>query len=142
MTRVGGIGGGTAPSRRAARSPGGFALPRGTDGAAEGPTAPAAGAAGGIPALLALQEHGAASGPAVVADRARRRARRALDELGGLQLDLLRGEGDPARLERLLKLTASAEEVPDPTLRDALAEVTLRVRVELARRRAAFASGR
>lgn len=135
MTRIGGIGGSTAPARRVARGAGGFALPEGAPDAAS-----AAASAPGVPALLALQE--APAPPAgQPEERARRRAGMALDELRGLQLDLLRGRADTARLERLAELAGPAEHVADPTLRAALAEVALRARVELARRRVATASG-
>jgi hypothetical protein len=136
MTRVNGIGGSAVPARRAARA-GGFGLP----GAEPGPAARPAAAASGVAALLALQEGEGPGAPAPAAERARRRARAALQELGGLQLDLLRGTADPARLERLAALAGTASEVADPALRDALEEVRLRVRVELARRRVAPASG-
>ncbi len=127
MQRIGGLGSVAAPMRRA-RAAGGFALPRPTAEPAAGP-APAS----ALGALLAVQAEEA--GPEAVAARAAGRARRALDELRGLQLDLLRGRTDPARLESLAALAASPEALSDPALRAAVAEVALRVRVELARRR-------
>jgi hypothetical protein len=60
-----------------------------------------------------------------------------------VQVDLLRGGATPARLARLATLAKAAEAdatLGDPGLRAVLAEVTLRVRVELARRRAADAT--
>jgi len=135
MTRVGGIGNGMAAPRRAGRAAGGFALPD----AAGAQAAAAATPAGSVAALLGLQEQAPGSEPP--AARGRRRARAALDELRGLQLDLLRGTADPARLERLLALAEAERGITDPHLRDALDEVALRVKVELARRRVASASG-
>lgn len=79
--------------------------------------------------LLALQE----SAPAAERDaRARRRGEAMLDELAGLQRDLLRGRTDPARLRRLLTLS-EGEPAADPGLAEAVAGIALRVRVELAR---------
>jgi len=131
MTRVGVIAGGTAPPRRTGRSPGGFALP----GAGGGATTNAASAAGEVVALLALQEESSSLPPPN--ERAARRARAALDELRGLQLDLLRGRHDPARLERLEALAGSEMALGDPGLRAAVEEIAIRVRVELARHRQA-----
>jgi hypothetical protein len=134
MTRIGGIQGGVGPARRAARGAGGFALPAGSE------TTEAAGMAptSSVSALLALQERPAAPGHA--AEQARRRGEAALDELRGLQLDLLRGQDDPARLERLARLAEPAAGIEDPALRAALAGIALRARVELARRHLATAS--
>lgn len=135
MTRVGGIGGGALPARRAARPAGGFALPEPPAGA---PPPPASAAA---PVLLAVQRSDPAPSPPE--ERARRQAETVLDELRGLQLDLLRGRADPAALARLAALAEPAPgAVADPALRSLLAEVGLRVRVELARRRAGSATVR
>ena len=136
MTRVGGIGGPATPARQATRTGGGFALPD-----APGGRAAAAVAAASPAALLALQE--GPGGDQVAEDRARRRGRAALDLLREVQIDLLRGGATPARLARLAALAqaAEADAAPaDPGLRAVLAEVTLRVRVELARRRMTFAT--
>lgn len=130
MVRVTGIGAGYAAPRRPGRG-GGFALP----GAPESTEAASAAGVSGV-SLLALQEAGA-----VLPDpeRARRRAAQALDALRDLQLGLLSGGSDPARLERLAAL-AAAEAVADPGLRAILDQVSLRARVELARFRALSAS--
>ena len=136
MTRVGGIGGAGTPARQAARSGGGFALPD-----APGGRATAAVAAASPASLLALQEGPGADQGAE--ERARRRGRAALDLLREVQIDLLRGGATPARLARLAALAkaAEADAAPaDPELRAVLAEVTLRVRVELARRRITLAT--
>jgi hypothetical protein len=131
---VGRIGGAAAP-RRAVRAAGGFGLP-GTGSAAAAATS----SAGDVAALLALQEGERTRDLEPPAERARRRARAALDELRGLQLELLRGGADPARLERLAELAEAEETLADPALREVVAGVALRVRVELARRRARLAS--
>jgi hypothetical protein len=62
-----------------------------------------------------------------------------LDDLRGLQLELLSGRADPARLARLAAL-AEGPDAADPALQAVLREVSLRARVELARRRAAPAT--
>jgi len=136
VTRVGGIGGAATPARQAARPGGGFALPD-----APGGRAAAAVAAASPAALLALQEGPGADQGAE--ERARRRGRAALDLLREVQIDLLRGGATPARLARLATLAKAAEADVAPAdhgLRAVLAEVTLRVRVELARRRIASAA--
>lgn len=124
--RVGSAGGIAAP-RRASRTGGGFSLPATRDAAAASAAAPVA-------APLLLQ----AAGPVEPPDaRAARHARAALDELTGLQIDLLRGNGDPGRLERLAALAESGGTADDPVLREAAAAIALRARIELARRRRA-----
>lgn len=128
MNRVSGLGSVTAPARRA-RAGGGFALPGAQPEAAAGVVA-----TGGVAALLSVQEDGRGPGAAA---RARERAEAALTELTGLQLDLLRGGADPARLARLAALADSPEALADPGLRAVAQGVALRVRVELARRRPA-----
>ena len=81
--------------------------------------------------LLALQESGAAAERDAAA---RRRAQDILEELSGLQCDLLAGDGcDPDRLARLAALD-SGEDGADPGLREVVQAVVLRARIELARR--------
>jgi hypothetical protein len=118
--------------KRVARRGGGFAL-QGESAAAPLGGAAAAGPLGG---LLALQE---AVAPEPAERRARRRASAALSELTGLQLELLGGTPDPARLARLQQLAELEAAGADPLLAAVLREVALRARVELARRR--FGSG-
>jgi hypothetical protein len=130
MTRVSGLGSVAAPARRA-RVGGGFALPAAQAEAASGVVA-----TGGVAALLAVQEDARGQGAAA---RAAQRAEAALADLTGLQLDLLRGGADPARLARLAALAESPEALADPALRAVAPGVALRVRVELARR--GFARG-
>jgi hypothetical protein len=119
--------GATTPRRL--RGAGGFALPAG------GATRQAAAMArpDGVAALLAVQDGGAP--PAMPAEAGLRRADRLLEDLRGLQLDLLRGTEDPARLARLETLARGAGPIEDPALREALAGISLRARLELARRR-------
>jgi hypothetical protein len=127
--RIGAINGSPAAPRRAARA-GAFTLPDEAPTAATTAAAPAA-------SLLTLQDTAAVTpDPA----RARRRASAALDDLRGLQLELLDGTMDPARLARLAALTEGLEAAVDPALRDVLGAVALRARLELARRRASSTS--
>jgi hypothetical protein len=133
MTRIGGIQGGPAPARRVARGAGGFALPAAAGATEAAGLAPAS----AVSALLALQERPAEGGSG---EQARSRGEAALDELRGLQLDLLRGRDDPARLERLARLAEPGGGIEDPALRGTLAGIALRARVELARRQRATAS--
>ncbi|MBS7789655.1 hypothetical protein KTR66_06605 [Roseococcus sp. SDR] len=79
--------------------------------------------------ILALQQGWS---PAEADEAAQRRGRAILRELEGLQLTLLGGATDPGRLSRLAVL-AEGEAGADPVLREILAEITLRARVELAR---------
>lgn len=140
MTRVAGIGAGVLPARRSGRAAGGFALPDqpGVTGGSAVAAAP--------PVLLAVQE--GATAPAPAEPSAGRAARAGLALLRDLQLDLLRGGDHPDRPERLAALVAEVEAaadpvaVTDPALRAALAELGLRLKVELARCRAGSATSR
>ena len=113
--------------RRAAGRGGGFRL-------AEGGEAHAAAADGAVPVLaaglLAIQEGGERDGECD--RRAARRGTAMLEELAGFQADLLRGRADPDRLRRLAGLS-EGEMPPDPHLAEALAAISLRAKVELAR---------
>jgi hypothetical protein len=82
--------------------------------------------AANVDALLLLQEAGDGGERR---RRSRRRAKAMLDALGALQLGLL-GGGEDGALARLL---AEIDDLPDQD-DPAVAAVTLRVRVELARR--------
>lgn len=131
MRGIGGVaaGGAMRPGRTGGRGAGGFTVGQPGAAAAAGPQAAGAAVPVGL-GLLALQE----GGDAPSRDRsARRRAESILDELQALQCDLLRGGGDPGRLERLAALQ-SGEEGADPILRQAVQAIVLRARVELARR--------
>ncbi|MGG5808787.1 flagellar assembly protein FliX [Falsiroseomonas sp. CW058] len=122
-----------APPRRGGRA-GGFGLPS----SAPESQAAAAMAAVAPPSLLGLQEAGAV---APDAGRAGRQAAAVLDELRGMQLDLLSGEADLGRLSRLAALAAGLRTVAGPALDATLAGVALRARLEIARRRVRDASG-
>ncbi|MBK1660601.1 hypothetical protein CKO45_20485, partial [Paracraurococcus ruber] len=116
--------------RRGEAGAGGFSLPAGGDAAAAGQAeGPASTAAVGL-SLLAVQEGGERAGRD---QAAKRRAESVLQELQSLQLALLRDGPDPVALARLAALQ-SGEEAADPILRDAVAAILLRAKVELARR--------
>jgi hypothetical protein len=122
-----GVGGAGPIGRAPARGRTGFALPESKDAAA---SAAAMGVAGVGLGLLAVQQgHSDQERDAA----ARRRADGLLEELAGLQAELLGGTADLGRLQRLAAL-AEGEAGADPTLREAVAAVALRARVELARR--------
>jgi len=83
--------------------------------------------------LLGLQQSWT---PAERDAAAQRRGQGLLRELRGLQLALLSGERDPASLARVA-LLSEGEAGADPALREIIAEISLRARVELARYAAA-----
>ncbi|TMJ05676.1 MAG: flagellar assembly regulator FliX [Alphaproteobacteria bacterium] len=97
------------------------------------PTAATAGmrSIGGIDALLALQ---GVDEPGERRRKAVKRGRSALDALDALKLGLLSGTLDTAALARLKSVAAGlAESTGDPGLDTVLAEIELRVEVELAK---------
>lgn len=86
---------------------------------------------GGIDTLLALQ---GVEEPAERRRKAVKRGRTALDALDALKLGLLSGTLDTAALARLKSVAAGlAEATGDPQLDTVLAEIELRVEVELAK---------
>lgn len=86
---------------------------------------------GGIDALLALQ---GVEDAGERRKRAVRRGRGALDALDALKIGLLSGSLDPAALARLTAAGANlAEPTGDPGLDTVMAEIALRVEVELAK---------
>lgn len=92
-------------------------------------------AVGALEAMLALQE-AAAEPPAGARDRAaRERGRQMLALLRKLQAALLGALGapEPALLDDLAASLEGLPEAEDPELREAVAGVALRVRIELAR---------
>jgi hypothetical protein len=121
----------TGPGSSARRtSSGTFVLPE-----AAGPQQPAATGAPrsltGIDALLALQ---GVEDPTERRKRAVSRGRSALDILDEMKLALLAGNLDPALLGRLAAIAAGLKETTgDPGLDGVLAEIELRVEVELAK---------
>ncbi len=148
MRGVAGVsrGGAAAAGGRVGTRPasGGFSVGGGTGaGAAAAAATAETGAASATTAvaglsLLAAQEENGGRGTGRDA-AARRRAASILDELRGLQAELLGGRPDPGRLARLAALQ-DGEDGSDPGLREAVRAVALRARVELARLRSRQAS--
>ncbi|GGC29387.1 hypothetical protein GCM10011504_04530 [Siccirubricoccus deserti] len=126
---AGGAVGGAVGGVRGGRTGGGFSLPAAGSGAGAGVAAVAPAGPLGL-GLLALQEGGEAARRDAAA---RQRAESLLEELAGLQLDLLAGGVDPARLERLAALTPG-DAGADPELQVVVQGVVLRAHVEIARR--------
>ena len=95
---------------------------------------------GGIDALLALQ---GVDEPGERRKKAVRRGRGALDALDALKIGLLSGTLDAAALARLTAAgTGLSEPTGDPGLDTVMAEIALRVQVELAKARTPGANGR
>ncbi len=117
-----------APARpfapRRAGGPG-FTLPEATSAAEASVT----GAVASPPGLIGFQS---GWGPAERDAAAGRRGSAVLRELEALQLALLAGGPDPARISRLA-LLAEGEAGADPALREIIEGISLRARVELAR---------
>ena len=107
-----------------------FALPDVATAGGVGTSAAAAPAAG-LSSMLALQEQG---GDATEDREARRHGQDLLTLLAELQRSLLRGGDDPAALERLAALADEMPKTADRRLAALISAITLRVRVELARR--------
>jgi Class II flagellar assembly regulator len=117
-----------APARRAAS--GTFSV-EGEPEARPATATPALRTVGGIDALLALQ---GVEDPTERRKRAVRRGRTALDALDELKIGLLAGELDTSSLGRLKAVTAELTEGSgDGRLDTVLAEIALRVEVELAK---------
>jgi hypothetical protein len=96
-------------------------------------TAPAAAlrTIGGIDALLALQGQ---DDPAERRQRAVKRGRIALDALDSLKVEVLSGELGPSTLQRLKSASAELRDASgDAGLDSVLAEIELRVEVEIAK---------
>jgi len=86
---------------------------------------------GGIDALLALQGEG---DPAERRRRAVKRGRTALDALDDLKIQVLGGTLAPSTLQRLKSATADLRDSSgDPRLDGVLAEIELRLEVEIAK---------
>jgi hypothetical protein len=122
-------GAASAPAARKTK-PGNFSLPQ--DEAATASTSSGhIRTVGGIDALLALQS---VDDPAERKRRAVTRGRSALDTLEELKLGLLAGTLDPATLNRLKAIASGLKESSgDGKLDSVLAEIDLRVEVELAK---------
>jgi class II flagellar assembly regulator FliX len=125
------LGSQTSNVRRTSSS--GFSLP--TDDAAsatETRAAAAPKAATGIDALLAMQ--GIEEDPVERRKRSVQRGKRALDVLDDLKLGLLSGNFDTTAVSRLREAAANLKSSSgDPGLDSVLAEIELRVEVELAK---------
>ena len=133
MTWVDGIGpivpAARTTSRPSARGAG-FTVSSARADAAAGTAATSESAEVALGGMLALQEAESAE----VRDReARRHGEEILAELLKLQRALLEGGPDPTALRRLAVLAGNVPAAADPGLRQAMAEVALRARVELAR---------
>lgn len=87
-------------------------------------------AAGGIDALLALQ---AVEDSTVGRRKAVKRANLLLDALEDIRTDLLAGMVSEGRLNRAIALLQQAKSQIDPQLDAVVADIELRVRVELAK---------
>ncbi|ESR26771.1 flagellar assembly protein FliX [Lutibaculum baratangense] len=119
-----------APLRGRPVAEGGFVVTADRPRAQRAGTRKAAGLAG-IASLLALQ--GIDDGDA--REDGLRRGNQALDLLEELKIAVLEGTGAPARLDRLEALVPDlAETTGDEGLDGVLAELSLRVQVELAKR--------
>ncbi len=131
MVVIRGVTGGTnVPGARSTRgASGGFRVGGNADEAREANAGTGVSAATAI-GLLAVQE----SAPAGERNaRAFRRGQDMLKELKALQVELLEGRADPARLQALARLT-QGEKPADPALAEAVEAIALRARLELARR--------
>ena len=112
-------------------SSGGFSLPD-TASATDTRATVAPKAAAGIDALLALQ--GIEEDPVERRKRSVQRGKRALDVLDDLKISLLAGKFDPAAVGRLREAASNLRSPSgDPGLDTVLAEIELRVEVELAK---------
>jgi len=115
---------------RRASSPGGFSLSETSEPQAASP-AMSLRTVGGIDALIALQ---GVEDPVERRRRAVKHGRRALDALDALKLGLLSGALEPAALLRLKAVAADLKDGSgDERLDQVLAEIELRVAVELAK---------
>jgi hypothetical protein len=130
--RIQGPSNATAAAASAARRPASGTFSLGIESQARTTGAPAGVRnIGGIDALLALQ---GVEDPGERRKKAVRRGRGALDALDALKLGLLSGTLDTGALARLKSAGAGlAEPTGDPGLDTVMAEIALRVEVELAK---------
>ena len=88
----------------------------------------------GLDSLLALQAASVVDAdPVERRKRVLRRGRSLLDLLDGLKAELLGGKVSAERLQMMIGLLAEAEAAEDPGLATTMADIDLRVRVELAK---------
>lgn len=125
--RAGPVQNGQATRRAGGAS--GFSLDLGATAAKPAQIATTA-ALAGLSALLDLQEIEA---PAERRKRAVKRGHALLDRLDGLRIALLEGEVPVETLESLVLLVANREPSGDDRLEQLMADIDLRVRVELAK---------
>jgi len=85
----------------------------------------------GVEAILALQS---VEDPTAERRRAARQGHAMLDLLEELRIDLMSGEISDRKLDRLAALVADRRDSGDPRLDSVIAEIDLRVQVELAKR--------
>jgi len=122
---------GTSAGNAKKSSSTGFSLPEATSEAAETRSSAPPKAAGNIDALLALQ---GVEDPVERRKRSVQRGRGALDVLDDLKLGLLSGNFDASTVNRLRAAAANLKSSSgDPGLDAVLAEIELRVEVELAK---------
>jgi Class II flagellar assembly regulator len=121
----------TAPASNARRTASGTFKVEGEEAPRAAGSATPARVIGGIDTLLALQ---GVEEPAERRRRAVKRGRSALDVLDELKIGLLDGTLDASMLTRLKSAAAALkDESGDPALDAVLAEIDLRVEVELAK---------
>jgi hypothetical protein len=121
---------GSSATRRPGGSAGGFTLSETSESQTASATVSLR-AVGGIDALIALQ---GIEEPGERRRRAVKHGRRALDALDALKLALLSGTLEPTALLRLKSVAADLKDGSgDPELDQVLAEIELRVAVELAK---------
>jgi hypothetical protein len=131
MDPVNGVrpGGPLASVRRRPAVGGGFSVAEG-DAKPSGTGEAESVAETSLAGLLALQEQ---AGGEVRDFAARRRGLDLLAELAALQREVLAGGPGADRLSRLAGLAAEVPEAADPRVRDAVAAIAVRARVEVAR---------
>ncbi len=123
----------TAPAARRSAATGSFSLPQ-EGAAAARPGAGGAPTLGGIDALIALQGVEPVVHPEERRRRAVKRGHTALDLLDEMKLGLLSGRLDPAMLLKLKAAAAGLKDLSgDSRVDEVLAEIDLRVEVELAK---------
>ncbi len=110
-----------------------FVLPAAPEAVETRTTAPTQ-AMTGLDSLLALQAASLVDAdPVERRKRVLRRGRSLLDLLDGLKAELLGGKVSAERLQMMMGLLAEAEVAEEPGLAATMADIELRVRVELAK---------
>jgi hypothetical protein len=112
----------------------GFSVAEGEGPAARAPLPQGTNAAQPLNPSVAMLVTLAAADPAI--ERRRKQsvdAQRGIDQLDSLHRELVAGVVSPARLEAIVEWSESFETSDDPTLASILADIDVRVRVELAK---------